>query len=617
MDMDEHPHTGDLLPGDALFTGGGEMGALVRSHDWSRTPLGPVETWPQSLKTTVRILLTSRFSMWMGWGPDLTFLYNDAYQRDTLGKKHPWALGRPARTVWAEIWDDISPRIQRVLETGEATWDEALLLFLERSGYAEETYHTFSYSPLTDDQGRTAGLFCVVMEETERVIGERRLAILRELASELATTTSETEVLAAIDRCVGLSQKDLPFTLIYLFEEGGTLARLACCTGIERGDAAAPAVIDVAAPDAVWPALELLRQAGSVVVSGIDERFGALPTGAWDRSPRQAVVVPIARQGQEEPSGFMVAGLNPYRPFEAAYAGFMDLVAGQIAASLANASAYEEERRRAEALAELDRAKTVFFTNISHELRTPLTLMLGPAEDALSDAETIPGNRERLTVIHRNAQRLLRLVNSLLDFSRIEAGRVQASYEATDLATYTAELASTFRSAAERAGLAFVVDTAPLPEPVHVDREMWEKIFFNLLSNAFKYTLQGEIAVSLRRVDGVAELEVRDTGVGIPMEELPHVFERFHRVEGARGRTHEGTGIGLALVQELVKLHGGTVSVESTPGEGTTFRVRVPIGTAHLPKERIGAVREIASTATGSASYVGEALRGPGLVGYL
>jgi signal transduction histidine kinase/DNA-binding response OmpR family regulator len=593
------------------FAGGGEVGALMRSLDWSATPLGPVEGWPQSLKTVVHILLTSRFAMWMGWGPDLTFLYNDAYARMTLGKKHPWALGKPASTVWTEIWGDIGPRIEAVMETGVATWDEALLLFLERNGYAEETYHTFSYSPLADDAGRTAGMFCVVTEETERVIGERRLTSLGELAAELASTSGEDEVLAEVDRRLGANQKDLPFTLTYLFEEGGKRARLASRTGIEAGHPAAPETIDTSDPGAVWPAGALLARGAPVMIDGLAERFGALPSGAWDRPPAQAVAVPVARQGQERPAGFLVAAVNPYHPFDATYAGFVNLVAGQIASSLANARAYEEERKRAEALAELDRAKTAFFSNVSHEFRTPLTLMLGPMEDMLNaPAGAVPEEaRAELEVMHRNSLRLLRLVNSLLDFSRIEAGRARASYEPTDLAAFTADLASTFRSAVERAGLHLKVDTPPLPAPVYVDREMWEKIVLNFLSNAFKFTLEGEISVSLRPVPGAVELAVADTGSGIPAAELPHVFERFHRVRGTRGRTHEGTGIGLALVRELVKLHGGEAWVESRPGEGSTFRVRIPSGTEHLPAERLARGGEASTVARGAAPYVEEALR--------
>jgi signal transduction histidine kinase len=292
------------------------------------------------------------------------------------------------------------------------------------------------------------------------------------------------------------------------------------------------------------------------------------------------------------------------------YRAFFDLLAAAITTQVANARAYEEERKRAEALAEIDRAKTAFFSNVSHEFRTPLTLMLGPLEDELAERASPlpPARRERLETAHRNSLRLLKLVNTLLDFSRIEAGRTQASYEPTDLAAYTAELASVFRSAVEKAGLTLIVDCPPLPEPVYVDREMWEKIVLNLLSNAFKHTFEGTITIRLLWLGDYAELAVADTGVGIPKTELPRLFERFHRVKGAKSRTHEGTGIGLALVQELVSLHGGVVSIESEEGKGSTFRVTVKTGTAHIPSDRLGAARALVSTAARATAYVEEAL---------
>jgi hypothetical protein len=232
-----------------FLNGGGELGALMRQRDWSETSLGLPESWPQSLRTLVNILLTSRYAMWVGWGKDLAFLYNDAY-RPTLGLKHPWALGAPASKVWAEIWPAIGPRIGTVLPTGQATYDEGLLLFLERSGFPEETYHTFSYSPLADDTGAINGMLCVVTEETERVIGERRITTLRQLASELAAANTEKMVLAAIEHQFGANPKDLPFTLTYLFdqEESGR-ARLVCSTGITEGHPAAPETIQ---PRSTW-----------------------------------------------------------------------------------------------------------------------------------------------------------------------------------------------------------------------------------------------------------------------------------------------------------------------------------------------------------------------------
>jgi hypothetical protein len=193
------------------------MSELVQAFDWGSTPLGDADTWPPGLKTTVHILLTSRFPMWMFWGPGLTVLYNDAYARTTLGKKHPWALGKPANIVLSEIWKDIGPRIERVLETGEASWDEMLPLIIERSGYPEETYHTFSYSPLAGPDGGNAGMLCVVMEDTGRVLGERQLASLGTLAATFVDANTKAEVFEAIE--VGLAnQKDIPFALTYLFD---------------------------------------------------------------------------------------------------------------------------------------------------------------------------------------------------------------------------------------------------------------------------------------------------------------------------------------------------------------------------------------------------------------
>jgi signal transduction histidine kinase len=292
-------------------------------------------------------------------------------------------------------------------------------------------------------------------------------------------------------------------------------------------------------------------------------------------------MLPIAASGETGRAGVLIVGLSPFRLFDGGYRGFLNLVAGQIAAAIANAQAYEEERRRAEALAEIDRAKTAFFSNVSHEFRTPLTLMVGPLEDALAHADELPScRRDELQMAHRNALRLLRLVNALLDFSRTEAGRMQARFEPTDLPTLTRDLASNFQSVCERAGVGLLIDCEPLSRPIHVDREMWEKIVLNLVSNAFKFTFSGRIEVRLRDADGQAELTVSDSGVGIPAQDLPKVFERFHRVEGQRSRTHEGTGIGLALVRELVNLHGGEICVESEVGRGTTVQVRIPCGVA-------------------------------------
>jgi signal transduction histidine kinase/FixJ family two-component response regulator len=601
------PPRGPVPARDEHFlAGGGEMGERIRSKDWSRTPLGPVETWPQSLRTIVRIMLTSQQPIWIGWGPELIKLYNDPYKA-IVGGKHPQALGQPASVVWRDIWRDIAPMLAQVMEKNEGTYVESQLLIMERYGYPEETYYTFSYNPVPSEHGGVGGMICTNTDDMQRVIGERQLSLLRVLATDTADARTVRDVCERAAKSLEQNPRDLPFAAIYLADPEKHHAALAGSTNIARGHAAIPERVDLDT-GAVWPFPDAVAT-GQPVLTAMEGFPGETPTGAWDRPPRHAVVVPIAQSGHAGASGFLLVGLNPYRQFDERYQGFIALITGQIASSIANAQAYEEERKRAEALAEIDRAKTTFFSNVSHEFRTPLTLMLSPIEEALREPDASAANRERMDVAHRNALRLLRLVNSLLDFSRIEAGRVLASCEPTDLAGYTADLASGFRSAVERAGMTLVVDCPPLSSPVYVDREMWEKIVLNLLSNAFKYTLEGTITVSLRETDGAATLSVADTGVGIPAHELPHMFERFHRVAGSEGRTHEGTGIGLSLVHELVRLHSGEIAVQSTPGKGSTFTVSIPLGMSHLPAERISAARTQSSTAIGTNAFVAEALR--------
>jgi PAS domain S-box-containing protein len=594
----------DFLAGD------GEMASLMRAYDWSSTPLGAPEHWPQSLKTVVRIMLTSRFAMWMAWGPGLTFFCNDAY-RPTLGIKHPWALGKPANVVWAEIWDQVSSRIDLVLQTGTATWDEDLLLFLERSGFPEETYHTFSYSPVPGDDGQTCGMLCVVTEETERVIGERRLALLGELASGLTATNTEVELAIAFSGRIQSRPQDLPFALLYLFDPSREHAHLKGAAGIEFGSTGAPETFALDDPHGLWPAAGVLATGKLVKVEDLSSILPDPPKGPWSEPARQAVLVPIAQQAQEKPAGFVVAGLNPYRPFDATYLRFIELLVGQVAACLSNAHAYEDEKRRAEELAKLDQAKTTFFSNVSHELRTPLTLLLGPLEEAVSRADA--EEAKNLAVAHKNSLRLLKLVNTLLDFSRIEAGRSNPRFEATDIGDFTKELVSNFESASDKAGINLVVDCRAVSSPVYVDCDMWEKIVLNLLSNALKNTFEGEISVSLfeETLEGkkMVTLKISDTGTGIPPEALSHIFERFYRVEGAAGRTHEGTGIGLSLVQELVQIHGGQVGVESKLGVGTTFSVSIPAGRSHLPEDLIReSETRLRPAALGSDLFVEEAL---------
>jgi signal transduction histidine kinase len=592
---------------EALFTGSSQMHARVRAHDWGSTPVGPVATWPTSLKMLVKTLLGSRYPMILTWGPQLTQVYNDAYSL-VIGDKHPAALGTDIRDTLAEAWDALAPFVLEAMSTGVASWVPALRLLLDRSGYREESYFDVSHAPAFDDAGAIGGMLAVCSEVTSQVLSGRRMRLLRDLSAQAADTRSVTRTCADLMAALTDHPLDVPCALLYLRSEDGRELTLRGAVGLGRGGPLSPEVIRLD-PEAEAAAPSLRALAGERVrLDGLEAAL-ALTGGPFGDAVGTLLLQPLAGAGSAAPLGVLVTALSPNRAFDEGYASFCELLAAQVAGSLRNARAYEEERQRAEQLAELDRAKTAFFHNISHEFRTPLTLMLGPLEDVLAQVPVTEAARKDLEVVHRNAGRLLRLVNTLLDFSRLEAGRIDSRFEPVDLAAFTRDLTGHFRSAVERAGLAFHVDCPPLPEPVYVDRQMWEKVVFNLLSNALKFTFAGAITVKQEvRDDGVV-LSVADTGAGIPGSELPRLFERFHRVRNARSRTHEGTGIGLALVHELVALHGGGVSVESEEGRGTTFTVRLPRGSAHLPRERILASREQESTAQGVRPFLQEAER--------
>lgn len=593
-----------------FLNGGGEMGERIRSFDWSKTPLGNVKNFPQSLRSAISILLPSKSQIALFWGQDFIKLYNDAYS-SVLGAKHPHVLGKPARLCWSEVWETLEPLLNGVVETGEAFWAQDYLFLIDRSGYIEETYFDISYDPVRDESGGVGGIFCIVRENTGRVLGDRRLKTLRDLAIQTAQTN--TAEAACEQAAVVLSQNalDISFALLYLLDADG-IARRVGVTGIEPDLQCSPSIISV--DDAVWMQWSLAQALSTgqpQIVTDLQTYFNdAIPNvvlgNATSRS-NTAMVLPLTRASEQRPFGFLITGISPFRKLDATYKDFVELVASSITTAIINARSKEEERQRAEALAELDRAKTNFFSNISHEFRTPLTLMLGPLAQIATASELENEHRQQLETVQRNGQRLLKLVNTLLDFSRIEAKRVQMNYEPTDLASLTAELASLFRSTIEYAGMRLIVNCPNLPEPVYVDRDSWEKIVLNLLSNAFKFTFSGEIEVSLTWAPAQVELKVRDTGIGIKESELPRLFEKFHRVEGVKGRNTEGSGIGLSLVQELVHLHGGTIDVSSVECQGTCFTVSIPTGNAHLSENQIKT--STANSTTNATSYVKEALR--------
>jgi signal transduction histidine kinase len=584
----------------------GEMARRFREFDWSSTPLGPVEFWPESWRNAVQIILDSSFPTAIGLGNELIYFYNDAFIPLAGASRHPSALGLPVPIAWKEIWNEILlPRFTHTLTTGEPTGEADLMLPLERSGYLEETYVTFSFAALRDDQDQPNGIFCTAIENTARVIAERQINCLRALAARSSfAETPEAACQSAVATLEG-NPRDLPFVLLYLLDKDGKQAHLAGTAGLASVPRGVRTTVDLNEGNSC----AIARVAATRTAELIDNIQPIIQglVRAPEVTPQRAVALPVLNPGGEHLAAVLIAGVNPMRPLEESRA-FHELIANHLETALSSARAKQHVRERAQALAELDRAKTMFFSNISHELRTPLTLLLTPLDDLLARSALDDADRSLLEIARRGGARLLKLVNSLLEFSRIEAGRIDASYEATDLASLTTDLASVFRSAFERGGVALKLDCPGLPEDVYVDRDMWEKIVLNLVSNAFKFTFTGEVRISQQALGDHIQLEVGDTGCGVAAEDIPRMFERFFRGRTPQARTHEGSGIGLSLVQELVKLHGGSIEASSEVGVGTTITLRVPRGSAHLPPERIRRVRTLERARIGALPFVEEAL---------
>ncbi|HKU41574.1 MAG TPA: ATP-binding protein [Polyangiales bacterium] len=575
--------------------------------NWAATPLGPLESWPPSLRTAVGLVLSSQFPISMAWGPSRIQIYNDAY-RPFCGAMHPDAMGKDFRVCWASAWATIGEMFDRAF-AGVSTYLENQRMFLNRHGYLEEAFFTYSYSPIRDETGSVAGMFCPVTESTPNMLSQRRTRILRDLSAHASGAQGGEAALVAMAAGLEEASFDLPFLLIYLIEPDEKSARLVARVGFPADTPLSRATYELTPSHGFWPLFDVVRTGIRAEIEHVDRQVPGLQLGPYPEPVERALALPLSLPGGERPVGVMLAGVSARLRLNDGYRTFYDLLAAGISREFSNASAYEQERRRAEALLELDRAKTAFFSNVSHEFRTPLTLLLGPLEDELNERDQpfSAARRARLKLAQRNALRLLKLVNTLLDVSRIEAGRMQAHYEPVDLAAYTSELASVFRSAIEHAGLTLTVHCETLPEPVYVDRDLWEKLVMNLVSNAFKHTFEGGISVRLVWRESHVELAVQDTGVGIAEPEIPRVFDRFHRIRDAKARSFEGTGIGLNLVREIALAHGGDVRVESRVGLGSTFYAALRTGRGHLSPEQVHAAGEKPRPSSQVAAYVQEA----------
>jgi signal transduction histidine kinase len=583
-----------------------QMADRIGEFDWESTSIGPLADWPVAWRNASQLMVDSGFPAALALGPDLLYLYNDAFIAVGGPDRHPSALGRPVKEVWKEIWPYLELKFRETLATGRPTAETDFLMPLMRSGYLEETYMRFSFAVVRDDGGTPSGIFCTVTENTELVITRRQTECLRQLATQASSAESPAEACRLAATVLEEQGRELPFALLYLFDRETGRIELAASAGLTVVPETVPQSIRLDAAADAWHLAAVSSSGKPSLIEPMATVLGPFLSRP-DLVPERAVALPVASGISGAPFGILVAGVNPMRPAAESRA-FHESVAMHLERAIVSVRMKQLAEERARELAALDRAKTLFFSNISHELRTPLTLILAPLRQVLDCARLEPEHRELLGTARKAAGRLHRLVNSLLDFARIEAGRSDAHYQPTDLAVLTADLAEMFRSVFDCAHIGLIVDCPALPEPAYVDQEMWAKIVHNLLSNALKFTLEGQVAVRLRMDNDRFELEVADTGCGISKEDLPRIFERFAMVKASHASTVEGSGIGLSLVEELTWLHGGTVEVTSDLGVGTTFRVSILKGFAHLPEERLEATRAAPPVRAEAEPFLDEAL---------
>ena len=623
-----------------VFGDEGNVAARARTVDWAQTELGPVHTWSPALRSVVRLAVDSPYPVALWLGAHATLIANEA-ALPSLGGLFPGGFAKPfadtapARyafyrqsiaRVWAGEWvmQEAYGSPLAGAETGEETGEAAG----EKTG--EEAWWNVLFTPIREADGRVIGMHIVWQARTAAVLAARRLQLLNRLAA--AETAGDRRAALAGALGVLAGSPDIPFAAAYLLDAGGKQALLAGAAGVAEGDALAPRQLAARAAWEIWPVQQVLEQGKCVVVDDVQarlqERLAGTAAGtaaglaagpaAQGRGTRSAVVCPLRDRVEGRAIGVIVLGMNPRLVRDEVYHDFLTLVGDTLGAKAAAAEARRREHARLEQLTELDRTKTEFFANISHEFRTPLTLMLGPLEDLLRRrAELPPPLGDEVEVAANNSRRLLRLVNSLLDFSQIETRRQGAEFESTDLCALTTGIASAFRGAVEAAGLRLRVDCDPNLPLVWVDRAMWEKIVSNLLSNAFKFTFEGEIVVELHALSLHAEVIVRDTGIGIPQEEMANIFQRFHRVRGARARTVEGSGIGLSIVDDLVKRLGGQLRARSKEDEGTEFTIWVPYKAARIRAEAPAASEGPAGPAAAGNSSEGTSAEGHTFAGQL
>ncbi|KIY71120.1 hypothetical protein CYLTODRAFT_143793 [Cylindrobasidium torrendii FP15055 ss-10] len=622
---------GYLKPSPTLISGLddellGPIALSIKTHDWASTSLGPIQNWPSTLQCVVSTMMVNPFESCIFWGKDRTLLFNDSWAKGSASK--PGLMGQSGRVAFREIWETFSTHCDLVFAGQNVSREDDLLFFEPSTSSADmpaliESYYSWSYVPVRIEDGSVGGILNNCMDTTRKVISERRMRTIVNLAERTGQVKTTHEFWAAVLEALRPNEYDFPYALCYMADTAlpnassgtseesdtvsvtsesttssnttghGSVLTLVGTLGVIAGHSGvAPhrIVLSQVCDGQQWPFAAACTSTQYLRCSNpCPEAFEAR---GWPGDVAGGAVMLPLLKSDAVPSGLLIFGLNTRRPYDDEYKGFHGAIINSIRNSLSVVQSIEYELRRAEEAQALDRAKNTFFQNVSHELRTPLTLIRGPCEDALKSGTLDTDNLARLKYINGASLRLLRLVNTLLLFSSAEARRLRAHFSPVRLGSKTADLASLFRSVIEKAGISYSVECGSEDDDVdeqlvYVDQGMWEKIIFNLLSNAVKYTRIGFINVTLSFTSTEVILKVQDSGCGIPEEDIDKVLLRFHRVDSSRGRSHEGTGIGLALTHELVKIHGGVIRIQSRLGIGSTFTVKLPLGSSHLPQKDV------------------------------
>jgi signal transduction histidine kinase len=548
--------------------GGGETGALIRSLDWAATPLGPTDTWPNSLKIAIGILLHSRHPMFLWWGPDLIQFYNDAYMPSFGKGKHPGAMGAAARDCWQEIWPIIWPQIDDVMSHGKPSWNEDHLVPIFRNGRIEEVYWTYGYSPVIGDTGNIDGTLVVCTETTARVIAQRRLETARTMLEATAAAGDRPALVRSAADVLARAASDIPFALLFTIGGPARSLELVETVGLSRQDAA---VHFDAAFSARLPALAAAGEPNGL----LQALPPGLPGGPWIEHPSAAFVAPLCKTPSDAPNGFVVFGLSPRLPFDDGYRDFLTQLAAHICTAQVRIDA---QRVRAALLSELEsanRAKDEFLAMLGHELRNPLSPIVTALE--LMKMHRDGGDSER-HVIERQVEHLIRLVDDLLDVSKITRGKIELKREIIELSDVVANAVQMASVLLEQRNHALVVDVPRRDLLWEGDPVRLAQVLSNLLTNAARYTPPGgHIRLTARRAADQITISVSDDGIGIAPDMLSRVFDLFVQGQRSLDRAEGGLGLGLTLAKTLVGLHGGTITAASEGlGKGTTFEIRLP-----------------------------------------